>query len=170
MSFPRVYREIRRLAIDTVWETPTAVAIARKAGIIMRSGPSAGADIWGAFSEVNDETLGFVCDYLPSVDAFYFPDGTERMSRYSDMTGCTQSRLLVTVTEAGSEGSSLGIASDQIVFSSPIQLPLDSVGLHVSDWQGMSLTQNNVYSRWVVGNPTMDTGSFAVGLCQWQVR
>lgn len=170
MSFPTVYREIRRLAVDTVWETGTARDIARKAGIVLRGSAGPSANIWGTFSEVNDEALGFVCDYIDGVDAFYFPDGTERMSRYSDMSGATQSRLLITVTQAGSVGSSLSIASDQIVFTPPIQLPLDSVGLHMSAWQSMSLTQDNVYSRWIVGNPLMEAGSFAVGLCQWQVR
>ncbi len=170
MSFPTVYKEIRRLAVDTAWETPTARDIARKAGITLRGSTTTSADIWGTFSEVNDETFGFVCDYVPDVEAFYFPDDTERMSRYSDMQGVGFSRLLVTVTQGGTAGSSLGIASDEITFASSIQIPLDVVGLHVSPWAAMTPTQDNVYSRWVVGNPSMEAGSFAVGLCQWQVR
>lgn len=170
MSFAGVHREIRRLAIETAWETPTARDIARKAGIILRPSQGVSEDIWGTFSEVNDAALGFVCDYVPDVEAFYFPDDTERMSRHSDMRSKSQSRLLVTVTDAGLAGSSLSIASDQITFAAPIQLPLDSVGLHVSEWQNMTLTQDNVYSRWIVGNPSTLAGSFAVGLCQWQVR
>lgn len=166
MSFSLTYREVRELTLESVLESELAKGIARKAGI--RLGSAAAADIWGTFSQVNDGVFGFVSDYLG--DAYYFPDDTERMSILSDMSGASQSRLLVTVTQAGAEGSSMGIASDQIVFADSIQLPLDALGVHVSPWVSMTISTSQVYARWVVGNPTLAEGSFGVGLMQWQVR
>lgn len=168
MSFPTVYREIRRLAIDTVWDTPTARDIARKAGVKV-SGEGVSADIWGTFSQINDESGGgFVSEYLG--ESYLFPDDSVRMERFSDMSGTQEARLLVTVTRAGNAGSTLSISSDQITFSTPPNTPLDVLGVHVSNWHTMTLSATEVLLRWVVSNPSLEAGSFGLGLCQLQVR
>lgn len=148
-----------------------AKAIARKGLGVLGQRTSASPKMSGTFSMVNDTELGFLSEYPVGVESYYLPEDSARLERYADMTGCTQARLLVTVTQVGNAGSLLSIASDEITFApEEVLAPLDATGVHVSDWCNMARTTNSVLLKWVVFNPTLAAGSFALGLCQLQVR
>lgn len=165
MSFPTLYREVRRLTLETVLETELARRVARKAGIRL-GGTAEALNIWGTFSEINHDTLGFQANLL--ADASYlFPDDTERMSRYAPMRA-SACRLLVTVT--GAAEATLGIEGDEITFSAPVSAPLNEVGVHLTDWTPISVSREAPYIRWVVTNPSLATSAYGLGLCQLQVR
>lgn len=135
---------------------------------------------------------------------FMFPDGTQRASHKGDWRGVDDVRLLATVTNAGPSDSSLylemWIDSEPLIAGVedafvPVEIsfeggaptvPLDEVGLHVSEWhriewgayrpldpyeQGFDDPDPwpaQIYMR--VSNPLSSTDSVGAGLIQIQVR
>lgn len=170
MSFPRVYAALEDMLESVITETSTARDIARKAGVRLNSQGGTAAVV-GSFTLINDTALGYTQDYPVGVETFFPGEAdTESMSRYMDVGGFTEARLLVTVTSAGLASSTLLLESDEASFSPALAAPLDAEGLHVGAWSSLEAPQDNAVIRWRVSNPSLGSGSFSVGLIQLQMR
>ena len=158
---------------DALLETPTARAIVRKAGLPAGS-PSSGIppDVWGEFTLINHEALGYQESYTAGAISPFPAAYPEAMDRLADWSGITEARLLVTVTQAGNAGSYLAVNSDEALFEpSGLICPLDSAGVHLSAWCSVNkLSGDALHTSWIVDNPGLSGGTFAVGLCQIQAR
>ena len=176
--------------------------------------------LWGQYSDVNHATWGSVVTYpaleyfpfpssatgtpsVPNPDAY--SGGETHLLRFGDWLGVDEVRLLVTVTEAGGVDSTLYLKiwrdatwGDALLFtptevpftfSSP-EVPLDEVGLHVTDWHQIdwpeeatipvgggfpppndeSFPLRPAVAKWWVNNPSSSPNSAGIGLCQLQAR
>jgi hypothetical protein len=164
-----------------------------------------GLSLKGQYSQVDAgaSSLGSVVAYRAEPEFAFpfdiFPDhdnyvGVSLLRHRGDWRGIDEVRLLATVTDAGPANSALSIelwrernwgqpplTFDPIevpfVVSSPA-VPLDEVGLHVSDWERIdwppeaNSPEGDVPAlvQWHVNNPSSSTGSLGVGLCQLQAR
>lgn len=181
MSFPTIYRAISDLVMDECLQDELARGIARKAGLRLgASGATSTApDLMGQFNLLNDNDLGYTGNYLASA-SFAFPDDSQWMDSFEDGRGLSQARLLVTVTEVGLAGSSVFVevvdgAGVSGFETAPPSAPLDTLGLHISEWQTFTWDpsapgERKALLRWRISNPLATTGAFSVGLCQLQVR
>lgn len=172
--FPSTYEAIREMIRTGLLETTTARDIARKAGIRLSSSlPGANIpDIWGTFSlRPEGADIGYTVEHTSGT--YSFPDGTVSMNRYADMTGTTSARLLVTVTEAGIEGSTLKVTLSGASFTDgQPEVDLGAVGLHITEWKPLIHSlgpDEGALVQWVVTSEASE-GSFSVGLCQLQMR
>jgi hypothetical protein len=180
----------------------------------------ASPNLWGQYSQVTDAQYGSVVAF-PGLEYFPFPvsstgtptasdpeapsSASSRLRRWADWIAVDEVRLVVSVTEAGASGSTLflriwrdtlwgvgGFAAAQVPFmvSSP-EVPLDAVGLHVSEWQQIDwppeATKPTGFDHagpvppfpfelrpaivlWWVHNPSLSTNSAGIGLVQLQAR
>lgn len=176
MPFRKSYAEILEMIGKALLDTSMARAIVRRAGVWPAGALGGIPDIFGTFSEITD-TSGYVGEYTSA--EFYFPDGSQSMARYADTAGISEARILVTTTGVGATGSILLVEVDggegvRGFVDEPPSAPLDSIGLHVSEWRRFSWEPATLgraaLIRWVVSNPADAGGEFAVGLCQLQVR
>lgn len=181
MSFPRVYSALEQMMHDSLLETGMARAIARKAGIRLGAATSGSLpDLWGQIAHITggDSSLGYELT-SPALSSYVFPDSTPRAARYADSRGVSQVRLLATVTDAASAGARLSIeiqdgVGEPVALSGTLEVPLDAVGLHVSEWRslvwGETQEERPSYALWRASNPPASATTYAVGLCQLQVR
>lgn len=197
----RTYNEIREMIGAALLQTHIARGIVRKAGL--PAAASASGAIGGPRSELAGQycyldypssPYGAVVPYV-AAEFSLFPQGDFGLSepndaeswtlgRYADFRGFSWARLLVTVTNPSGSGITLKIAPRQKVGSNAflisfeggeLAVPLDEVGLHITDWLRFGWLEDTDDERpaqmnWHIHNPTGSSGSVGVGLCQLQVR
>jgi hypothetical protein len=159
---------------------------------------------------------GSVIDYLAQ-PAFEFPRDPERLhsppfilsldpgriTRFADWRFVDEVRALVTVTDQGVANSTLDVyivrdtlwpqGSGANIVEVPFEsarpsVPLDEVGLHITDWCPIDWPEGASYAggvdssgavvgpfrpaqlHWIVNNPSESTGTAGIGLCQLQGR
>ena len=166
MNFPITDRAIDETIKREALTLPAPKDMARRAGIRLTPRPAGGQNIAASFTLVNDD-LGYVEDHGDAL--VFFPSDLPRMDRLLDWRGFTEALLLVTVTQAGAAGTSIGIESADVSFSGGLSVPL-TLGVQITDWKAITFTSTAVLSRWRVYNPSELSGSFGIGLCQLQVR
>ncbi len=143
-------------------ETDTARDIVRKAQLEPAILAIELGDIWGTFSKV-DSAGGYALSYPSGRKAF--PDGTNSMSRYSDITGLYEVRLLVSVAGPGVSGATISVESAAI--ATPLSVSIAAAGVILSGWQ--SITEgSSALMEWFVDSPSVGTAT--IGLCQLQGR
>jgi hypothetical protein len=171
MGYPLTYRAIEETIKRAALSLPYPRRAARRAGIRVSSTPSGGQNIAASFTLIND-ALGYVEEH--GDDPVYFPSDLPQMDRVLDWRGFSEAKLLVSVTEAGEAGTSIGVESFDVTFTGGLSVPLTSVGAQVSDWVAIDAPEEvyleAVSTSWKIYNPSELTGSFGVGLCQLQVR
>lgn len=180
MAFRKTYDAIRDMVRRALLDVTMARDIVRKSGVMPGGAGGGGPDICGTFSFVNDppevDGLGYWSRMLGFGEPeFYFPNGVEIMSRYADLTGYTQARLLVTVTLAPDADSTMlvevaGGSGARGFTDAPPTVSLAATGHYVSEWRAFAETPGAVLLRWIVSDPDTNGFSYAVGLCQLQVR
>jgi hypothetical protein len=110
--------------------------------------------IWGTFSRRNHSELGWVEHHSYQTLA-YFPNDEHGMDRYADWSGVNQARLVVNVTKAAQPDSSLNIFGNNVAFGDGLSVPLDSVGLKISDWEDVIVGDaSGALTQWVVLAPS----------------
>ena len=166
MRFPITTRGIEETIKREALTLPAPKDMARRAGIRLTATPGGGQNIAASFTLIDDE-LGHVEDH--GDDLGYFPSDLPQMDRLLDWRGFTEALLLVTVTQAGAAGTSIGIESADVAFAGGLSVPLDE-GVQISEWKAIEFSSDAVLSRWRVYNPSELAGSFGIGLCQLQVR
>lgn len=159
------YRGVKEAILWEVLSMPMPKRMARKAGLRVR-GAGGGPNIGASFTLINDP-LGYI-DVRGGAEEF-FPEDIPSMDRLLDWDGFSECRLFVTVTDAHDTDATLGVKSGE-AFGSGLFVSVSSVGAEVSDWVSLARTDDAVTSRWYVRNPSLAAGSFAIGLCQLQVR
>src|SRR5215218_3418694 len=99
MVFTKSSRAIDDAIEETLLERETSLDIARKAGVKLTGSTSTElAGIMGTFSLVNGPG-GYVLNYSAGVS--HFPDDTNSNSRYADLSGASQGRLVVNIAGGG---------------------------------------------------------------------
>ena len=177
---------------DALLETEMSRAIARKSGVRLSPGLSVDAatpadDLWGQYHKVDQSgrthsAYGSIVSYTALSDHLFPTNPQTRMSRHGDALGASEARLVVTVTRVGRAGSTLrvtiqGAGGTEGFTTGPPAVPLDSLGLHVTEWKAIAwgtippgTTQLEAQTRWRVSNPGAGTGTVGIGICQLQVR
>lgn len=188
MSFPGTYAAIQRMVSTALLETPVARAIARKG---LRSlGLSTAVfgvrtfGLWNALADTGT-ARGFFFEYEAGIEETnmptlrvgqpFNPNGAGHFQRYGDSRDFGEARLILNVTEAGVVGSTLYVDLDSggFVGGRP-ELPLDVVGMHVSEWFTAvfptTIPPDSAIVAMIVRNPSLATGTVAVGVVQLQKR
>jgi hypothetical protein len=182
---PITYSALLRLFKNELKHTPLAREMAIAAGIRIGGGVAVEVTpkLYGTFApgSLADSEFGYIGEYPASLTEFNFPSGAgdESCARLGDMRLLGKARMLANVTSAGNEDSTLLFSVDDgeevrgFVDEAP-SVPLDVVGLHVSEWRTFAwdateLGERKVRTHWIVSNPSGAAGSFSVGLCQVQV-
>ncbi len=161
MGYRRLYTELERIGRDELLLTPNTRAIARKAGfragtLTTTSVPT--GTIWATFSLLTPVSGPFVFGY--GAGATPFPDAGS-FSRYVDMTGAEEVRLLVNVVSGGT-GANLAVTGAGVSASISLAAP-DLAG----DWTQVTATGATLL-EWSVSSASV--GSVVLGLVQLQGR
>jgi len=79
------------------------------------------------------------------------------MDRYADWSEVVEARLMATVTKAAQPDTTLIIYGDNVAFSGDLSVPLDSVGLKLTDWEAVTVGPGGAaLTRWVVVAPSSE--------------
>lgn len=192
--YPRFYDGVIRLMTKALLETHQARSIVRKAGIRQSAALPTGAlmGIWGNYARLDPDSgapfgvspRGSTITWFEPRE-FSFPLDNPYMSRLADMSAVGSIRLVATVTKAGPPGTELVVSVNTLPFGismvmpeGPPAVPLDVVGVHVSDYKPLAAVEDYtpdrgtpVYTDWLVTNPDDVTGEDAgIGLVQLQAR
>ena len=162
LVLPKFYRAIEEGAEREPLQRATSLTIVRKAQLVPGEFAQETGNIWGTFSAINSED-GYSLSYDSGETRF--PDGTESMSRYADVTDAEEMRLLVTVVESGVSGSSIRVESDALGESPEVFIV--SAGVFHSEWKPV-IASGGALFEWYVDSPS--SGTAVIGLCQLQER
>lgn len=167
MGYPIINRNLDEMLEGELLETPFARGIVRKAqaqGSTQQGVMRLAGTIWGTFSARNGAG-GYEVNYTGAPSGF--PDGTDSMSRYADMTGVSEARLLVNVAGGGGPGTILTVsgAGEEIsVGLEVITVPPEFVE---GTWHPVTASGATLLTWTIEG---LSSGSVTVGLCQLQVK
>lgn len=159
-GYPMTDSGLRRLTRRRLSANPFAHEVARKAqarGVVSQDIVSLTGTTLGTFSARNDSELGWVERHSYQVLS-YFPNDAHAMDFYADWSGITQARLLATVTKAAFPDSTLNIFGNNVAFGDGLSVPLDSIGLKISDWEDVTVGGSDAaLTQWVVLAPANET-------------
>lgn len=164
MVFTKSSRAIDDAIEEALLEVGTSRDIARKAGVkLVGSTSTELAGIMGTFSLISS-SVGYVLNYPVGVS--YFPDGTNSNSRYADLSGASEGRLMVNIAQGGDPETILTLeGTGNLMEIGFYRLP-GLTAIIVGDWQ--SITPGPTLLEWKL--TATSSGSVTVGLCQLQIR
>lgn len=167
LGYPIVDRNLRRLVRNELAENPLCHEVARKAqarGAVSKDIARLSGTIWGTISRRNHPD-GLSVDYTASPSLF--PDGTDSMSRYADMTGVSEARLLANIASGGGPGTTLTVVGAGEDISIGLEIITSPPELIVGTWHPVTATGATLLEWFIEGS---GPGNVILGLCQLRVR
>lgn len=167
LGYPIVDRSLRELTRGELGANPLCHEVARKAqarGAVSKDVALLTGTIWGTFSHRNDPD-GYVVSYTASPRGF--PDGTDSMSRYADMTAINEARLIANIVNGGTPGPILSVNGAGEVISIGLEVIDTSPEIIIGTWHPVTASGATLLEWKIEGS---GSGTVTVGLIQLQVK
>lgn len=150
-------------------QNPLCHKVARKAqahGTLTRQVATLTGTILGTISRRN-HPLGLSVDYTTAHKKF--PDDTDSMNRYADLTGITEARLIANIASGGGPGTVLMVsgANQDEDIAVGLEIITSPPDLIVGTWHPVTASGATLLEWFIYGT---GPGTVITGLCQLQGR
>ena len=167
MGFPIIDRALDEIIDDALGANPMPHEIGRKAqpkGSTAQEVLTLDRIILGTISRRN-HPQGLSVDYTATEQGF--PDGSDRMNFYADLTGVDEARLVANIKSGGGPGTVLAVHGGGELISIGLQIITSSPEIVEGTWHPVSATGATLLTWTIQGT---SAGNVILGLCQLQGR
>lgn len=165
LGYPTTGQALRDLTRTELGKTPLCRAVARKAqarGQVARDLLSLTGTILGTISHRNDPE-GLSVDYTTTPQLF--PDGSDRMNFYADLTGISEARLIANIRSGGGSGTILTVNGAGEDIAVGLQVITSSPEIVVGSWHPITSSAGGAtLLTWSIEGS--GAGTVILGLCQ----